>query len=131
MKFAFLVFITTCFIQLNSNWPIEGVAWASAQASDAIEADSLDAATGLKIAPGLDLVKIHCTGCHSTKLITQFKATRQGWLDRIRWMQAKQNLWDLRESEPPILDYLAKNYAPVERAERRPPLKDVKWHRLE
>ncbi len=94
-------------------------------------ADSLDAATGLKIAPGLDLVKIHCTGCHSTKLITQFKATRQGWLDRIRWMQAKQNLWDLRESEPPILDYLAKNYAPVERAERRPPLKDVKWYRLE
>jgi hypothetical protein len=94
-------------------------------------ADSLDAATGLKIAPGLDVVKIHCTGCHSTKLITQFRATRQGWLDRIRWMQAKQNLWDLRESEGPILDYLAKNYAPAERAERRPPLKDVRWYRLE
>ena len=93
-------------------------------------ADSLDAATGLKIAPGLDLVKIHCTGCHSTRLITQFRATRQGWLDRIRWMQAKQNLWDLRESEPPILDYLAKNYAPVERPERRPPLKVVRWYRL-
>ncbi|MCY7353142.1 MAG: hypothetical protein LH606_21210 [Cytophagaceae bacterium] len=93
-------------------------------------ADSLDAETGLKVAPGLPLVKIHCTGCHSTKLITQFSATRQGWLDRIRWMQATQKLWDLGESEPPILDYLAKNYPLVERVERRPPLKDIRWYRF-
>lgn len=95
-----------------------------------LTADSLDAETGLKVAAGLPLVKAHCTGCHSTKLIGQFKATRQGWLDRIRWMQAKQKLWDLGESEPAILDYLAKNYPPIERVERRPPLNDVVWHRL-
>ncbi len=91
--------------------------------------DSLDKTTGLIIAPGLAIVKTTCVKCHSPKLITQKRATREGWVATIRWMQQTQGLWDLGKDEPLILDYLAKNYAPQNEG-RRPPLKDIQWHRL-
>ncbi len=90
----------------------------------------LDPATGFVIAEGIDLMRAHCTGCHSSKLITQFRASREVWLEKIRWMQKTQNLWDLGEAEPKILDYLAKYYAPTDTYERRAPLKNVQWHKL-
>ena len=43
----------------------------------------IDKATGLNIDKGLDLVTAHCTGCHSSKLITQFHTDRAGWLEKI------------------------------------------------
>ena len=70
--------------------------------------------TGLVYGEGFETVRGNCTGCHSAKLITQNRATREGWTAMIRWMQEKQGLRDLGDSEPVILAYLAANYAPQE-----------------
>lgn len=87
-------------------------------------------ATGFKEGENLQLVINNCTSCHSAKMVTQNRATREGWLTMIRWMQETQNLWDLGDSEPLILDYLAKYYAP-EKAGRRQPLTNIDWYELE
>lgn len=88
--------------------------------------------TGLVYAEGFDWVRGTCTACHSAKLITQNKASRAGWLEMIRWMQATQGLWDLGDKEKTILDYLAKHYAPEEVGRRAPlDLKETEWYILE
>ena len=92
--------------------------------------DSLDAVTGLVMDDALPLVKGNCVGCHSAKLITQNRATREGWKSMIVWMQETQKLWDLGENEDEILDYLAKHYAP-EQVGRRQNLQQVEWYDLE
>ncbi len=93
--------------------------------------DGIHVATGLIDDEGLMTVIGSCTPCHSAKLITQNRATREGWLSMIRWMQATQNLWDLGErNEEIILDYLARNYAPEEKG-RRAPLTDIEWYQLD
>jgi hypothetical protein len=82
----------------------------------------IDKETGLIIAPGFEEVKKTCTVCHSSMLVTQNKADREGWLEMIRWMQEKQGLWKLEPKlENAILDYLAANYGPTA-VYRRPPL---------
>ena len=43
-----------------------------------------DPETGLVVAPGFHFVKAQCTVCHSAALITQSRATREGWLAMIR-----------------------------------------------
>lgn len=86
--------------------------------------------TGFKEGENLDIVIANCTSCHSAKMVTQNRATRDGWKTMIRWMQETQNLWDLGENEPLILDYLAKYYAP-EKAGRRQPLTNIEWYDLE
>ena len=89
-----------------------------------------DPQTGLKIGEGYDKVKTTCTTCHSAKLIIQNRATRQGWLDTIRWMQKTQGLQRLAsQNESIILNYLSKNYAP-EKKYRRAPLVVEKWYPL-
>lgn len=100
------------------------------QATDTLKAD---AETGLALDDKLMLVKAHCTSCHSPKLIIQNRFTRDGWKEKIRWMQRTQKLWDLGESEPAVLDYLAKHYGPEAKAfdGRRMPLKNVKWYPLD
>ncbi|MEM1122046.1 MAG: monoheme cytochrome C [Bacteroidota bacterium] len=75
-------------------------------------------ATGLAYDTHFDLVVANCLSCHSSKLITQNRATRDGWQQMIRWMQATQGLWDLGINETHLLDYLAKNYAPEETGRR-------------
>ena len=89
----------------------------------ALSADTAtDEETGLVIAPGFAQVKTTCTVCHSPKLITQNRADRDGWLEMIRWMQAKQGLQELEpELENAILDYLSTHYKPTATS-RRPPL---------
>ncbi len=94
------------------------------------DSTKIDPNTGLIVGQGLDLVTAHCTGCHSSKLITQFHTDRQGWLDKIRLMQQKHKLWDLGEAEPKILDYLEKNYAATEKTNRRAALKNIDWYKL-
>jgi hypothetical protein len=89
-----------------------------------------DAETGLIIDPNLYMVKAQCTSCHSSKLIIQNRFTRDGWRQKIRWMQANHNLWELGETEKQVLDYLEKNYAPSATVSRRAPLKDIKWYNL-
>lgn len=79
---------------------------------------------------GSQLVRAHCGGCHSLRLVTANRASRDGWLHMIRWMQKKQNLWPLdAETEDTILGYLATYYAADYAADyarieqpRRPPL---------
>ena len=73
-------------------------------------------------APGVNLVRAHCSSCHSERLITQNRGTRDDWERTIRWMQATQNLWPIPpDVEGSILDYLSTHYPPG-RAARRPPL---------
>jgi hypothetical protein len=90
-----------------------------------------DKETGLVTDTNLELVKAQCTVCHNSRLILQNRFTRDGWKQKIRWMQANHNLWDLGETEKPVLDYLEKNYGPQIAGTRREPLKNVKWYKLE
>jgi hypothetical protein len=84
-------------------------------------AQEVDEATGLRIGPGWELVRAHCGGCHSHKIVTNQRADRQTWLDIIRWMQATQNLWQFDAStETAILDYLAASYPPRPNRRRAP-----------
>lgn len=86
--------------------------------------------TGLKDAKGLMTVVNNCTNCHSAKLVTQNRMTEQGWNETIKWMQEKQNLWDLGANQKIIVDYLVKNYPPQKKG-RRMPLKTIEWYELE
>jgi hypothetical protein len=87
----------------------------------ALAEEPVDEATGLRVAPGWELVRAHCGGCHSHKLVTNQRADRQTWLDIIRWMQATQNLWQFdTATENSILDYLAANYPPQPNRRRAP-----------
>lgn len=90
-----------------------------------------DPDTGLIVDENLYMVKAQCTNCHSTKLIIANRFTRDGWKQKIRWMQANHNLWELGDAEKPVLDYLEKNYSPTASVARRAPLKDIKWYKLE
>lgn len=86
--------------------------------------------SGLVVDSGFVQVKGNCLSCHSGKLITQNRASREGWEKIIHWMQETQDLWDLGANEAIILDYLAKNYAP-QNTGRRPNLTDIEWYELE
>jgi hypothetical protein len=94
------------------------------------QALAIDSLTGLVVDENFALVRAQCTACHSAKLITQNRATREGWQHMIRWMQAEQGLWDLGDQEPAILDYLSRHYAPQKKG-RRAPLTNVEWYDLE
>lgn len=98
--------------------------------SDTLVVDGIHVASGLIVDDGFIQVKATCLACHSAKLVTQNRATRDGWKKMIRWMQETQNLWDLGDNEKIILDYLAKHYAPNE-AGRRPNLPTPTWYALE
>ena len=89
-----------------------------------------DTETGMIVDKDLYMVKAQCTSCHSSKLIVQNRFTRDGWKQKIRWMQANHNLWELGDTEKQVLDYLEKNYAPQQMVSRRAPLKDIKWYDL-
>ena len=82
---------------------------------------SVDPESGLLMDSGWQLVKAHCSACHSLKLVTDQRASRRGWLETIRWMQETQNLWQFDEqSETLILDYLAKYFPPAANQRRAP-----------
>ncbi len=101
----------------------------TAEPQDQALAKDLQEATGLAPGDGMLLVAQNCTPCHSAKLITQNRMTREGWSATIKWMQDTQNLWDLGENEKPILDYLATHYAPEDKG-RRGNLENIAWYRL-
>ena len=96
----------------------------------ALVEDGIHVLTGLKAEEGYKLVWSNCTPCHSARLLTQNRATREGWQSMIRWMQATQNLWDLGPNEEKIIDYLATYYAPEGKG-RRKPLTEIEWYKLE
>ena len=81
----------------------------------------LDPLTGLKMTGDWEVVRNHCTACHSPKLITQQSGSAAQWLNMIRWMQKTQNLWQFDpETEKKIIGYLAENYPPQEDRRRAP-----------
>ena len=83
------------------------------------ETVQIDPVTGFRMSGDWQLVRAHCTGCHSSKLVTQQRGTAQQWLAMIRWMQKKQNLWQFdADTESRIIAYLSENYPPDE-ARRR------------
>jgi hypothetical protein len=94
------------------------------------DSTQLDPESGLIVDTQLTLVKAQCTACHSARIIRHSHFSREKWMERIRWMQRTQNLWDLGESEPAVLTYLAKHYGPVAQTfdGRREPLKKVQWY---
>ena len=92
--------------------------------------DGIHVRTGLVDAPGLMLVVNNCTNCHSAKLVTQNRMSKEAWLTTIRWMQETQNLWNLGKNEDSIINYLATNYAPKHKG-RRENLTDIEWYELE
>lgn len=96
---------------------------------DKIE-NGIHISTGLVDDEGLMLVINNCTNCHSAKLVTQNRMSKERWIATIRWMQKTQNLWDLGEKEATIVNYLATNYAPLKKG-RRKNLTDIKWYTLE
>lgn len=91
----------------------------------------IDSVTGLVMDEGYDVVMANCIRCHSDKLISQNRATRDGWKGIIRWMQKTQNLGELGSNEDIILDYLARNYGPPENQGRRAQLENIEWYELE
>lgn len=88
----------------------------------------IDPRTGLKMTDGFEVVAATCATCHSGKLVAQNRGSRHDWDERLRWMQANHNLWELpAETRSQILDYLAKNYGiddDAARHRRRRPLPD-------
>jgi len=96
---------------------------------DSIVSLEVNEATGLVMDETFPLIIAHCTSCHSAKLITQNRATREGWASMIDWMQATQGLWKFDKDEPQILDYLAKYYGPTESGRRENLIID-EWYEL-
>ena len=86
--------------------------------------------TGFVDDEGLMTVVNNCTNCHSAKLVTQNRMSKERWAATIKWMQKTQNLWDLGANEAIIVNYLAKNYAPNEKG-RRENLSQVEWYELD
>ncbi len=88
--------------------------------------------TGLVYDENFNLINATCTPCHSAKLITQNRATREGWIDMIRWMQATQGLGDLGKNEPAIVQYLSEHYAPDQIGRRQNlDMETIEWYELE
>lgn len=105
------------------------------QHSNLSDSLTIDSETGLINDTNLMMIKAQCTACHNTQLIQQHRFTREGWKDKIRWMQKNHKLWDLGESEKVVLDYLEKYYSPKMASQkilnRRELLKKIEWYKLE
>jgi len=99
-----------------------------AEMDDRME-DGVHVATGFVEGEGLTMVINNCTNCHSAKLVTQNRFTKEGWIQVIRWMQETQGLWDLGPNEAAIVEYLSTHYAPEPRGRRKP--LEVEWYTLE
>ncbi|UII78185.1 monoheme cytochrome C [Flagellimonas sp. CMM7] len=129
---AFAVFIFI-YVALNpsilQNEPEETAIITIPEVEGKIE-NGIHVATGFVDAEGLTEVIQNCTNCHSAKLVTQNRMTKEGWVATIRWMQETQNLWDLGNQEEAIVNYLAINYAPQKKG-RREVLTDIEWYSLE
>jgi hypothetical protein len=91
--------------------------------------NGIHVATGFVDDKGMEATIQNCTSCHSAKLVTQNRMSREGWKATISWMQETQNLWDLGANEELILTYLTKNYAPTDKG-RRQNLEHIDWYEL-
>lgn len=98
-----------------------GLAFSVPAVAQSPEPLPVDPATGLVMDDNWQLVAAHCGACHSTRLVTQNRGSRDTWLYLIRWMQETQGLWPFNEpTEQILLDYLATNYGPLAGSRRAP-----------
>lgn len=86
--------------------------------------------TGFIDGKGLMETVNNCVNCHSSKLVTQNRMSKERWAATIDWMQETQNLWDLGDSEAVIINYLVTNY-PIQKKGRRQALTNIEWYELE
>ena len=86
--------------------------------------------TGFVDAEGLMTVVNNCTNCHSAKLVIQNRMNKERWIATIKWMQETQGLWDLRDNQEIIVNYLVTNYPPIEKG-RRENLTNIEWYEIE
>lgn len=101
------------------------------RSSSLVDSAGIHISTGLVYAPGIDAIQRQCMGCHSPKIIAQARATREGWIQLIRWMQETQGLWDLSTDESAVLDYLSTHYAPEEHGRRANlDVEAIQWYHL-
>lgn len=85
------------------------------------EDSKMNPATGMRIDKGWELVRAHCTGCHSAQQFTRQRGTRRNWEEMIRWMQKYHGLWPIDgKSESQILDCLSKHHGPQDKWRRAP-----------
>jgi len=119
------IFVTVLALSVGCQAPEQVTTTTSSE-----HVEEIDTVSGLIIDKNFELVRGQCTACHSAQLITQNSASREGWLQMIRWMQKDQGLWDLGENESLILDYLSEHYG-VKQKGRRTPLTEIEWYVLQ
>ena len=95
---------------------------------DKIE-NGIHLSTGFIDDVGLMTVVNNCTNCHSSKLVIQNRMNADRWNATIKWMQETQNLWQLGDNQKTIVDYLVKNYPPIDTG-RREGLTNIAWYEL-
>lgn len=109
--------------------PVEASTGGRTAAPKPAIVDGIDTESGLVAEGDYLIVKGSCLSCHSGKLITQNRMSRDSWLTTIRWMQETQNLGPLYDNEDKILDYLEKYYSPKKKG-RRARLANIDWYEL-
>jgi hypothetical protein len=137
LMFSLIAFFVVVVLSWNLHTNEEFLAdWFEEEPMEEIVDELPEFENGIHLATGfiqdehIELIIGNCTNCHSAKMVTQNRATREGWLSMIRWMQETQGFWDLGDNEKLILDYLEKNYAPENKG-RRAPLTNIDWYALE
>lgn len=101
-------------------WWLAVSAWAQDETKKA--EPPLDPLSGMKLADNWELVRTHCTVCHSPQQYLRQKGTQSTWSDTIDWMQKSGGLWPLdTDTRSKIITYLAENYGP-DQAFRRAPI---------
>ena len=121
--------IASCATDRGVDIPASSSSPAPTEFKTATEPLDMDVARGSSAdfleGPGRLMTIAQCTGCHSGALVRQYRSSRVGWQNLIRWMQQKQGLWPLDPRvENEILDYLSTRYGRSLDADdrRRPPI---------
>lgn len=77
--------------------------------------DALETQSGLKAAPGRELVLAHCLPCHSTAIIAANHLTRERWAELITKMQERNGMRPVsQDARQRILDYLESAQRPAD-----------------
>lgn len=84
-------------------------AWGLAPGGTARAQD--DELGGLPPAPGQEIVYYTCNACHSIRLVSQQRLSRQRWDELLGWMVEEQGMAEpAPEDRALILDYLSAHF---------------------
>ena len=88
--------------------------WALADRPAALAQDEDAALAAMPDHPGKEEVFYTCNVCHSIRLVTQQRLSRQRWDQLLDWMVEEQGMAQLTAAERQvILEYLATQYGPT------------------